>query len=81
MIHSGAIIGAGIPQFRSVVVKFINFPYPYFRSDRFAIESLIELTKLNTQILIGISVTLCLVEQLLEWQLPLELPLEEYCSA
>ena len=35
MIHSGAIIGAGIPQFRSIVVKFINFPYPYFRSDRF----------------------------------------------
>ena len=35
MIHSGAIIGAGIPQFRSIVVKFINIPYPYFRSDRF----------------------------------------------
>ena len=27
-----------------------------------------------------ISVTLCLVELLLEWQLPLGLPLEEYCS-
>ena len=39
MIHSGAIIGAGIPQFRSIVVKFINFPYPYFRSDRFVAET------------------------------------------
>ena len=36
MIHSGAIIGAGIPQFRSIILKFIKFPYPYFRSDRYA---------------------------------------------
>ena len=35
MIHSGAIIGAGIPQFRSIILKFIKFPYSYFRSDRF----------------------------------------------
>ena len=35
MIHSGAIIGAGIPQFRSIILKFIKFPYPYFRSDRY----------------------------------------------
>jgi chloride channel 6 len=34
MIHSGAIVGAGIPQFRSMFFKFINFPYPFFRSDR-----------------------------------------------
>ena len=34
MIHSGAIIGAGIPQFRSLFFKRIKFPYPYFRSDR-----------------------------------------------
>lgn len=34
MIHSGAIVGAGVPQFRSMFFKFINFPYPYFRSDR-----------------------------------------------
>ena len=39
MIHSGAIIGAGIPQFRSIVVKFINFHYPYFRSDRLVVRS------------------------------------------
>ena len=36
MIHSGAIIGAGIPQFRSIILKFIKLPYPYFRSDRYA---------------------------------------------
>lgn len=41
MIHSGAIIGAGIPQFRSIVLKFINFPYPYFRSDRFVTETML----------------------------------------
>ena len=35
MIHSGAIIGAGIPQFRSILLKVVNFPYPYFRSDRY----------------------------------------------
>ena len=34
MIHSGAIVGAGVPQFRSMFFKLINFPYPYFRSDR-----------------------------------------------
>ena len=34
MIHSGAIIGAGLPQFRSVIFKFVKLPYPYFRSDR-----------------------------------------------
>lgn len=34
MIHSGAIVGAGVPQFRSMFCKFLNFPYPYFRSDR-----------------------------------------------
>ncbi len=34
MIHSGAIIGAGVPQFRSLYFKWLKFPYPYFRSDR-----------------------------------------------
>ena len=35
MIHSGAIIGAGIPQFRSMVCKCLKLPYSYFRSDRY----------------------------------------------
>ena len=35
MIHAGAIIGAGLSQFRSLLFKSIKFPYPYFRSDRF----------------------------------------------
>ena len=34
MIHSGAIIGAGLPQFRSMLFRFIKIPYSYFRSDR-----------------------------------------------
>ena len=34
MIHSGAIIGAGIPQFRSLFLKFIKLPFSFFRSDR-----------------------------------------------
>ena len=34
MIHSGAIVGAGVPQLRSMFFKFVNFPYRYFRSDR-----------------------------------------------
>ena len=34
MIHSGAIIGAGLPQLRSMLCKFIKLPYAYFRSDR-----------------------------------------------
>ena len=34
MIHSGAIIGAGVPQFRSMFFKKFTLPYPYFRSDR-----------------------------------------------
>lgn len=34
MIHSGAIIGAGIPQFRSLFIKKFVLPYPFFRSDR-----------------------------------------------
>ena len=35
MIHIGAIIGAGIPQFRSMVCKCLKLPYSYFRSDRY----------------------------------------------
>ena len=82
MIHSGAIIGAGIPQFRSIVVKFINFPYPYFRSDRFiAAARRLCMHNNSLKMHLGISVTLCLAELLLEWQLPLGLPLEGYCSA
>uniref|UniRef100_A0A8C7R067 Chloride channel protein n=1 Tax=Oncorhynchus mykiss TaxID=8022 RepID=A0A8C7R067_ONCMY len=34
MIHSGAIVGAGLPQFQSITFKKINFDFPYFRSDR-----------------------------------------------
>ncbi|XP_041953059.1 chloride transport protein 6 [Alosa sapidissima] len=34
MIHSGAIIGAGLPQFQSITFKKIQFYFPYFRSDR-----------------------------------------------
>ena len=36
MVHIGAIIGAGIPQLRSMLwcFKKIKFPYPHFRSDR-----------------------------------------------
>ncbi|KAG7224336.1 hypothetical protein INR49_004643 [Caranx melampygus] len=32
MIHSGAIVGAGLPQ--SITFKSIKFDFPYFRSDR-----------------------------------------------
>ena len=84
MIHSGAIIGAGIPQFRSIILKFIKFPYPYFRSDRYIkvciLQTFVLKLLLKVFYLSEISVTLCLVELLLEWQLPLGLPLEEYCS-
>ncbi|KAK7094036.1 hypothetical protein V1264_007711 [Littorina saxatilis] len=34
MIHSGAIIGAGVPQFQSLAFKKINFKYSFFRTDR-----------------------------------------------
>ncbi|KAL2103380.1 hypothetical protein ACEWY4_000248 [Coilia grayii] len=34
MIHSGAIVGAGLPQFQSITFKKIQFHFPYFRSDR-----------------------------------------------
>ncbi|XP_078614927.1 H(+)/Cl(-) exchange transporter 6-like isoform X1 [Branchiostoma floridae x Branchiostoma japonicum] len=34
MIHSGAVIGAGVPQFQSFTFKKIKFDFPYFRSDR-----------------------------------------------
>ncbi|XP_065891221.1 H(+)/Cl(-) exchange transporter 6-like isoform X2 [Dysidea avara] len=34
MIHSGAIIGAGLPQFRSMALKWIDLRLPFFRSDR-----------------------------------------------
>ncbi|XP_055022289.1 H(+)/Cl(-) exchange transporter 6 [Boleophthalmus pectinirostris] len=34
MIHSGAIVGAGLPQFQSISFKWIKFDFPYFRSDR-----------------------------------------------
>ena len=37
MIHSGAIIGAGIPQFRSMLFRFIKLPYAFFRSDRYGV--------------------------------------------
>ncbi|XP_033642200.1 chloride transport protein 6-like [Asterias rubens] len=34
MIHSGAIVGAGIPQFQSITFSKLNFKFPYFRTDR-----------------------------------------------
>lgn len=34
MIHSGAILGAGLPQFQSITFKRIKLDFPYFRSDR-----------------------------------------------
>ncbi|MGH0151851.1 UNVERIFIED_CONTAM: hypothetical protein FKN15_077040 [Acipenser sinensis] len=34
MIHSGAIVGAGLPQFQSITFKKIRFNFPYFRTDR-----------------------------------------------
>uniref|UniRef100_A0A671QKK9 Chloride channel protein n=1 Tax=Sinocyclocheilus anshuiensis TaxID=1608454 RepID=A0A671QKK9_9TELE len=34
MIHSGAILGAGLPQFQSITFKKIRFHFPHFRSDR-----------------------------------------------
>ncbi|XP_026867116.2 chloride transport protein 6 isoform X1 [Electrophorus electricus] len=34
MIHSGAIVGAGLSQFQSITFKKIHFQFPYFRSDR-----------------------------------------------
>ncbi|XP_077949293.1 H(+)/Cl(-) exchange transporter 6 isoform X2 [Gasterosteus aculeatus] len=34
MIHSGAIVGAGLPQFQSITFKKIKLDFPYFRSDR-----------------------------------------------
>ncbi|XP_061458027.1 H(+)/Cl(-) exchange transporter 6 isoform X2 [Rhineura floridana] len=34
MIHSGAVVGAGLPQFQSISLKKIQFNFPYFRSDR-----------------------------------------------
>ncbi|KAM5142207.1 H(+)/Cl(-) exchange transporter 6 isoform 2-T2 [Mantella aurantiaca] len=34
MIHSGAVVGAGLPQFQSISFQKIRFDFPYFRSDR-----------------------------------------------
>ncbi|XP_072569613.1 H(+)/Cl(-) exchange transporter 6 isoform X1 [Paramormyrops kingsleyae] len=34
MIHSGAIVGAGLPQFQSITFRKIHLNFPYFRSDR-----------------------------------------------
>ncbi|KAM4703251.1 H(+)/Cl(-) exchange transporter 6 isoform 1-T1 [Rhinophrynus dorsalis] len=34
MIHSGAVVGAGLPQFQSISFQRIRFDFPYFRSDR-----------------------------------------------
>ncbi|XP_053547441.1 H(+)/Cl(-) exchange transporter 6 [Bombina bombina] len=34
MIHSGAVVGAGLPQFQSITFQKIRFNFPYFRSDR-----------------------------------------------
>ncbi|XP_018426778.1 PREDICTED: chloride transport protein 6 [Nanorana parkeri] len=34
MIHSGAVVGAGLPQFQSISFQKIRFNFPYFRSDR-----------------------------------------------
>ncbi|XP_077998809.1 H(+)/Cl(-) exchange transporter 6-like [Glandiceps talaboti] len=34
MIHSGAIVGAGIPQFESITFRRCRCNFPYFRTDR-----------------------------------------------
>lgn len=34
LIHSGAVVGAGLPQFQSITFRRISFHCPYFRSDR-----------------------------------------------
>ncbi|XP_023371002.1 chloride transport protein 6 isoform X2 [Otolemur garnettii] len=34
MVHSGAVVGAGLPQFQSISLRKIQFNFPYFRSDR-----------------------------------------------
>uniref|UniRef100_H2Z665 Chloride channel protein n=1 Tax=Ciona savignyi TaxID=51511 RepID=H2Z665_CIOSA len=34
MIHSGGVIGGGVPQFQSLSIKNFKFNIPYFRSDR-----------------------------------------------
>ncbi|XP_061543047.1 H(+)/Cl(-) exchange transporter 6-like [Phycodurus eques] len=34
MIHSGAIVGAGLPQFQSITFKRIKLNFSFFRSDR-----------------------------------------------
>lgn len=34
MIHSGAVVGAGLPQFQSISLRKIQINFPYFRSDR-----------------------------------------------
>ncbi|KAF6108002.1 chloride voltage-gated channel 6 [Phyllostomus discolor] len=34
MIHSGAVVGAGLPQFQSISFRKIQVNFPYFRSDR-----------------------------------------------
>jgi len=34
MIHSGGVIGAGIPQFESLTFTKLKLKMPYFRSDR-----------------------------------------------
>ena len=34
MIHSGAVIGAGVPQFQSFAFKKIKLDIPFFRTDR-----------------------------------------------
>ncbi|KAK7811130.1 hypothetical protein U0070_016070 [Myodes glareolus] len=34
MIHSGAVVGAGLPQFQSISLRKIQLNFPYFRSDR-----------------------------------------------
>nr|XP_046252732.1 chloride transport protein 6 [Scatophagus argus] len=34
MIHCGAVVGAGLPQFQSITFRRIKFDFPFFRSDR-----------------------------------------------
>ncbi|XP_064642254.1 H(+)/Cl(-) exchange transporter 6-like [Lineus longissimus] len=34
MIHSGAVVGAGLPQFQSISCQKVDFKYAVFRSDR-----------------------------------------------
>lgn len=52
MIHSGGVIGAGVPQFQSQTFKKLRLNLPYFRSDRYSgfLMSLVPLLSMHFEI-------------------------------